>query len=125
EKHIERVEYHQGHVIFREGEPANDFFIVAKGSASAHLRPADGSDVRLMSFARGTVFGELAFLDAGTRSATVLSDSDLVCYVLSRKGLASLAERAPAAAMRLVSNLASELGLRLRDANRTIRTLAA
>jgi len=125
EQHVERVEYQQGHVIFREGEPANDFFIVAKGSASAHLRPSGGSDVRLMSFARGTVFGELAFLDAGTRSATVTSDTELVCYVLSRKDLASLAERAPATAMKLVSNLASELGLRLRDANRTIHTLAA
>jgi glutaminase len=78
-----------------------------------------------MSFSQGTVFGELAFLDAGTRSATVTSDSELVCYVLSRKDLASLAERAPAVATKLVSNLASELGLRLRDANRAIHTLAA
>lgn len=125
EKHIERVVYEKGRVIFREGEPANEFFIIAKGAASAHLRPAGSSDVRLMSFAQGTVFGELAFLDAGTRSATVTSDTELVCYVLSRKHLASVAERAPALAMKLVSNLACELGVRLRDANRTIHTLAA
>jgi SulP family sulfate permease len=125
EKHIERVVYKQGRVIFREGDRANEFFIIAKGSASAHLRPADGRDVRLMSFARGTVFGELAFLDAGTRSATVTSDSELVCYVLSRKDLASLAKRAPEVAMKLVNNLACQLGVRLRDANRAIHTLAA
>jgi sulfate permease, SulP family len=125
EKHLERIEYQQGQVIFREGDPANEFFVIAKGSASAHLRPADGSDVRLMSFAPGTVFGELAFLDAGKRSATVISDTALVCYVLRRKDLASLAERAPTAAMKLLGNLAGELGVRLRDANRTIHILAA
>jgi len=125
EKHLERIEYQQGQVIFREGDPANEFFVIAKGSASAHLRPADGSDVRLMSFAPGTVFGELAFLDAGKRSATVISDTALVCYVLRRKDLASLAERAPTTAMKLLGNLAGELGVRLRDANRTIHILAA
>jgi len=125
EKHAKRVVYEPARIIFKEGDPANEFFIIAKGSASAHLRPADGRDVRLMSFSQGTVFGELAFLDAGTRSATVTSDSELVCYVLSRKDLASLAERAPAVATKLVSNLAAELGVRLRDANRAIHTLAA
>lgn len=125
EKLVERVVYQQGRVVFREGDPANEFFIVAKGSASAHLRPAGGSNVRLMSFAPGTVFGELAFLDVGTRSATVTSDTELVCYVFSRKNLASLAERTPALAMQVVGNLACQLGVRLRDANRAIHTLAA
>ncbi|HET7362117.1 MAG TPA: SulP family inorganic anion transporter [Burkholderiales bacterium] len=125
EKHIKRVAYEQGRVIFREGDQANEFFIVAKGSASAQLRPQGGGDIRLMSFAQGTVFGELAFLDAGPRSATVTSDTELVCYVLSDKDLASLAERAPALTIKLVTNLARELGVRLRDANRTIQILEA
>jgi SulP family sulfate permease len=124
EKHIARVVYEGGGVIFREGDPANEFFIVAKGSASAHLRQA-GSNIRLMSFAQGTVFGELAFLDAGPRSATVTADSEVVCYVLSAKALAALAARAPAVAIKLVTNLGRELGLRLRDANRTIQSLEA
>jgi len=43
EKHVERVRYEAGQVLFREGDPANELFIIAKGIASAHLRPAGGS----------------------------------------------------------------------------------
>lgn len=124
-KHVERVVYERGHILFREGDPADEFFIIASGSASAYLHASAGNDIRLTTFAQGTVFGELAFLDAGKRSATVRSDSELVCYVLRRKDLASLAERTPGLAVKLVANLARELSLRLRDANRTIQGLEA
>ena len=125
EKHTQRAVYENGCVMFREGDAANELFVIARGSVSAYLRPAAGSDIRLQSFAAGTVFGELAFFDAGKRSATITCDTELVCYVLSRNGFASLAERAPAVAMKLISNLACQLGVRLRDANRTIHSLAA
>jgi len=122
EKHVERLVYEPGRVVFREGDPANEFFIVARGTASAFLRPAGGADIRLITFSPGTVFGELAFLDAGPRSATVTADSELVCYVLSAKELAALA---PAIAIKLLTNLGRQLGVRLRDANRTIQSLEA
>ena len=125
EKHVERKVFAPGQVIFREGDSANAFFIIARGTASAHLRPAAGGDLRLMTFAQGTVFGELAFLDAGPRSATVTSDTELVCYVVGGNDFASLAEKAPAVAVKLVTNLARQMGLRLRDANRTVQSLEA
>jgi SulP family sulfate permease len=123
EKHLERVVYEPGRVIFREGDPGNELFIIAKGTASAFLRQASGGDIRLVTFAPGTVFGELAILDAGTRSAAVATDHELVCYVLTGKDFASLSERAPAVAIKLLANLGRQLSHRLREANRTIQQL--
>ena len=74
-------------MIFREGDPGDELFVIAAGSASASLRQPTGGDIRLVTFAPGTVFGELAILDAGPRSATVTTDGELVCYVLSAEGL--------------------------------------
>jgi CRP-like cAMP-binding protein len=62
-------------------------------------------------------------LDAGTRSATVSTEEELVCYVLAGKEFAALSERKPAVAIKLLSNLARRMSLRLRDANRTIQQL--
>jgi hypothetical protein len=52
-------------------------------NVSAYLNQNNGRDIRLATFASGTIFGELAFLDAGPRSATVLADDDVICYVIS------------------------------------------
>jgi MFS superfamily sulfate permease-like transporter len=123
EKRLKRVVYEAGRVIFREGDPGNELFIIAKGTASASLRQAGGGDIRLVTFAPSTVFGELAVLDAGARSATVTTDSELVCYVLAGEDFAALSEQAPAVAIKLLANLARRMSHRLRDANRTIQQL--
>jgi len=123
EAHLERVAYEAGRVIFREGDPGDQLYLIAKGTASAFLHHAGERDIRLVTFDTGTVFGELAVLDAGARSATVTADNELVCYVLTAKDFAALSDRSPAVAIKLLANLASRLSQRLRDANRTIQQL--
>jgi CRP-like cAMP-binding protein/anti-anti-sigma regulatory factor len=123
EKHMKRVVHKAGHVLFREGEPGKELFIIVKGTASAFLPQEKGADIRLVTFATGTVFGELAILDSGARSATVIADSELVCYVLKEKDFAAMAEDQPELAIKLLSGLARQLSHRLRSANRTIEQL--
>jgi anti-anti-sigma factor len=123
ENHMERTRHAAGSVIFREGDPGKELLVLSKGHASAHLAQPDGGDVRLATFAPGTVFGELAILDAGPRSATVIADDDVECYVLSRTSFAALESDAPAIAIRVLANLGGELSVRLRRANRTIHQL--
>ena len=123
EKHFERRVYEPGREVFHEGAPGHEMFVIAKGSASAFLRRAGGGEMRLVTFAQGTAFGELAILDSGSRSARVTTEGGLVCYALSQESFAKLAAKAPATAIKLVSNLASLLSHRLREANRTIQQL--
>jgi MFS superfamily sulfate permease-like transporter/CRP-like cAMP-binding protein len=121
--HLTRVVHAKGSVIFSEGDPGKELFIIAKGTASAHLRQPSGGDIRLVTFAPGTVFGELAILDAGARSASVVANTDLVCHVLSEREFAALSARSPAVAIKLLASLGRELSGRLRRANRTIHQL--
>jgi CRP-like cAMP-binding protein len=118
-----RTSYPAGSVIFREGDPGKALFVLTKGHASACLAQPAGSDIRLVTFAPGTVFGELAILDGGPRSATVCADDAVDCYLLSREKFGSLETDAPAVAIKLLANLGAELSTRLRKANRTIHQL--
>jgi hypothetical protein len=122
EPHLQRTSYQQGDIIFREGDPGEEVFIVTKGTASAFLQ-SPNSAIRLATFAPGTVFGELAILDAGPRSATVVADEDLVCFVLTMSKYTALMERHPSVAMRILAAIGRELSGRLRTANRTIHQL--
>ena len=90
ERHTRRETFPRGKIIFREGDPGQELFIVTKGRASAYLKQINGGEIRLATFAPGTIFGELATLDAGPRSASVVADDDVVCYVFSDQQIACL-----------------------------------
>lgn len=122
---LERYAYRKGDIVFREGATSNELYIIAKGAASVRLRLAGTErETRLITFAPGTVFGELALLDQEARSATVEADEELVCYVLTRTRFESITARHPEVAIKLLINLGRELSSRLRRANRTIYQLA-
>ena len=123
EHHMRRETFPRGKIIFREGDPGSELFIVTKGSTSAYLNLINGGDIRLATFAPGTIFGELAILDTGPRSASVVADDEVICYLLSEQQFAALAKDAPAVAVKLLSGLGRELSRRLRRANQTIHQL--
>jgi CRP-like cAMP-binding protein/anti-anti-sigma regulatory factor len=123
EPRLTRVAHPKGGIIFHQGDSGTDLFIVTKGTASAYLHQPAGRDIRLVTFAPGTVFGELAILDAGPRSASIIADDDFVSFALSRAQFAALSAEAPAIAIKLLANLGRELSSRLRRADRMIDEL--
>jgi SulP family sulfate permease len=122
EPYLKRASYPAGAIIFRESEVGHEMLIVTKGTASAYLQ-LPNTNIRLATFAPGTIFGELAILDEGVRSATVVADKELVCRSLTASSFAALSAVSPSVAIRLLAAIARELSGRLRTANRTIHQL--
>jgi sulfate permease, SulP family len=122
EPYLKRASYPAGAIIFRENEVGNEVLFVMRGTASAYLQ-LPKTDIRLATFAPGTIFGELAILDEGVRSATVIADRELVCRTLTTSNFAALSARIPEVAIRLLAAIAHELSGRLRTADRTIHQL--
>ena len=114
-----------GEVVIAEGARQSELFLVTRGTASVHVREPDGRVTRVASFSAGTVLGELALLDHAPRSATVLADEELACFVLTEASFHELKASHPAIAINLLSNLAREVSGRLRRATQTIRHLAS
>jgi SulP family sulfate permease len=122
---MKRKVYQTGTVLFRMGDPGDEVLIATRGTASAYLHLPSGADIRLATFAPGTIFGELAILDQKPRAATVIADVELVCYGMSRADYAILADTSPSAAIQFMAAIGRELSGRLRSANRTIHQLEA
>ena len=121
---LSRRLYAKEEIVFREGDPGQQLFVIAKGEASVRIRPPGATrDIRLITFAPGTVFGEVALLDTEVRSASVQADEELVCYVLEQEVFQQLAGSHPGIAVTLLRNLGRELSNRLRRANRVIYQL--
>jgi anti-anti-sigma factor len=120
---LARREYARGDTVFREGGAGDELYVIVKGSASVKLRMTDdqgGREQRLITFASGTAFGEMALLDREVRSASVVADEPLVCYVLERAGYDKITREMHPIAIKLLTNLGRELSARLRRANRML-----
>ena len=110
-------------VIFREGDPGSELYILLAGQVSVRIRLEDGRDMRLSTFTEGVVFGEMALLEGVPRSATVVTDRDAVTLVLTVEAYQRLGVEHPSIALRLALNLARQMAGRLRRANTQIRAL--
>jgi len=123
---LKRREYPAGEVLFREGAAGDELYIIVSGSASVKLTIAGhghqnrGREQRLVTFAAGTAFGEMALLDREVRSAAVQADETLVCYVLDRPAYERIERDMPKIAIKLLTNLGVELSARLRESNRML-----
>jgi glutaminase len=122
---VEEAGFQAGDVIIKEGNPAEGLFFLAEGSVTVCLRMENGAaKKRISTITPGLVFGELALLDGGTRSADVIADLAVKCYILPVAKLEVLAKRHPEIHTQLMLNIARELSARLRRADAEIRSLS-
>ena len=94
----------KGETVIREGSGAAAFFIIDSGEASVSSK-----GVQLNALGPGDHFGEIALIDGGPRSATVIAATDLVCYGLTFWEFRPLVERNGTIAWKLLQALAKRL----------------
>ena len=97
--------------------------MMSRGTASVKVGAGQRREKRLASFSAGAVFGEIALLDEQPRSATVVADEDVVCYVLPEESYRALVRDHQSIAITLLRNLGRELSQRLRRASAAISQL--
>jgi CRP-like cAMP-binding protein len=73
-----RVEVDAGTTLTPEGQPGREFFVVEGGEASCSVR-----GVTRARFQRGDFFGEIALLDGGPRTATVIAETPMELVVFA------------------------------------------
>ena len=109
--------YLPGEVILKEGDPSDSMLVVLQGRASVMMRIGE-RDVRLSGMRRGSVVGELGFLDGAPRSASVVAQEPVLAYELTREAFDALRKQAPDTAFRIAQNLTLDIAARLRHTSR-------
>jgi CRP/FNR family transcriptional regulator, cyclic AMP receptor protein len=101
-------EYKAGEVIFREGDPATELFIVKSGTVEIRL-----GNRLLGTLPELSIFGEMALIDPGARSATAVAATDATIVPVGEKQFLFLVSRTPHFAL----NVMRVLVRRLRTSN--------
>lgn len=110
---LESVSVSSGTELFRLGDPADAFYLVARGSLGAFV-PAEGDPAgrRVNTLVAGNPFGEMALLGDHPRSATIRADTDAEVLRLERARFLALMHEEPTVALAIAASLGERLRAR-------------
>jgi CRP-like cAMP-binding protein len=117
---MRRVQFQPDQMIFSRGDPGRDLYLVLEGRIRLSVLSSEGRELSFDHAGPGNVFGEIATLDGGERTASATAISRVQAMVLPREVLIELIERNPKVAMAAIRFLCQ----RLRDTDQRLEAIA-
>lgn len=121
--------YQTGYTIFKENDNSDELYVIGRGSVQIIMNPSVVSAatnapqaIVLTELGQGQVFGELALVDQGLRSATAKVNRDKTEILrIPRQRLMLLCDTYPELGYKIMKNMAADLALKIRKTDLTIR----
>ncbi|MBW8058258.1 MAG: cyclic nucleotide-binding domain-containing protein [candidate division NC10 bacterium] len=111
----------QDAVIFNEGDPGDELYLIVKGKVRVSRQFALGGDETLDVLEEGQVFGEMAVIgDDVVRSATASAAEETILLVLKRGPFQQLLHKDRDLAYIVLWNLLRQVSGRLRATNEKV-----
>jgi CRP/FNR family cyclic AMP-dependent transcriptional regulator len=114
---IDLLRYSTGQSVFNYGDPGHALYIVRSGEVEIYVKNDQGEKIVLETSQSGDIFGEVALLDGGTRTAWVSALGDVELLRLDREHFEAYIRQCTPAAL----NLLSVAARRLRKSDEVIR----
>lgn len=106
----ETVTYAAGQTIFSAGDPGELMYVVQEGEVAIYL------DNRLIdTHGPGAIFGEMALIDAGPRSATAVASTDCKVVPISLQRFEFLVQQTPRFATNVMKVMVERLRRRMAE----------
>lgn len=97
------------HIVFHQGEPGREMYIVASGRLKISVISEEGRELSFFILHTGDIFGELALLDGERRSATVTTINACELLVLHMNDFKTLLKESHVIGLRMMSLLAGRV----------------
>jgi CRP-like cAMP-binding protein len=93
-----------GRTLCEQGAPGREAFVIVDGTAGVWI-----NGKKVATVGPGTCVGELALLDNGPRTATVVADTDVTALVIGVREFSSIIDDVPPMTHKLLRALASRI----------------
>ncbi len=118
----------KGDVLLRENDKSDEMYVIGRGGVEILVTPgfaSSGNDQEplvLTELRQGQIFGEMALVDEGVRSATArVSRNETLVLRIRRHRLLLLCDTYPELGYKIMRNLAVDLALKIRNTDLTLR----
>jgi CRP-like cAMP-binding protein len=110
ETHEMNRTYQTDDMIFAEGEPGDEIFIIKSGSVKI-VSITNNSEILLAVLKAGDIFGEMALLESKPRTACAIAYEECALMVVNRKNFDQMIKTQPQLIARLTTMLAERIWL--------------
>jgi CRP-like cAMP-binding protein len=115
------VSFSKGARLARQGEAARGAFLIRSGEAEAQVSLPGGGMLSVASFSAGAMFGEMALIERGVCSATVVAKTNVEGWFVGRDDFRALVASRDARALDVQRAITRTLAERLRALNAKVR----
>lgn len=119
-KQMRPVNFDPGQVIFSRGDRGSEIYLVTEGRVRLSILTLEGRELSFTHASEGHVFGEIATLDGGSRTADATAVGRVRALTLSHAALHRLIATMPGVAEAMIKFLCT----RLREADQQLESVA-
>jgi len=101
---LEEVTVPPQRVLCEQGSIGREFFLIVKGTAAVRR-----NNRKIATLGPGQYFGELALLDRRPRSATIVSETEMLLLVLGQRQFNGVLDAIPAMSRKLLAAMATRV----------------
>jgi CRP/FNR family cyclic AMP-dependent transcriptional regulator len=117
---MRRVDFDPDQMIFSRGDPGRDIYLVLEGRIRLSILSSDGRELSFAHAGPGSIFGEIATLDGGERTAGATAISKVQAMSLPQRAMLELIENNPKVATAAIRFLCT----RLRETDQRLEAIA-
>jgi CRP-like cAMP-binding protein len=111
----------RGARLVRQGEASRGAFILRTGEAEAQVALPGGGTLAVARFLEGDMFGEMALIERGVCSASVIAREAVEAWFIERDDFRAMVASREPAALEIQRDITRVLAARLRTLNTTVR----
>ena len=119
-RRFREARFERGAMIFARGDVGERLYVVAEGQVRLAIGASDGRELSFQIVGAGDLFGEIAVLDGGTRSAEAVAIAPTTAFLLSRADFEVVQGAHPEVARTVIAYLCQ----RLREISDKLEALA-
>lgn len=112
-REMKRYEYKAGEMLFQEGDPGDEMYVVVSGTVSIFIKDQAGEEVVLTEVKEGSYFGEMSIIDQTSRSAACRVLEDAVLLALHADDFTHIISTMPDSAAKMMNRMLSIIVERL------------
>ena len=116
------VSFPGGARLVRQGEASRGAFVIRRGSAEAQVALPGGGTLAVAQFGAGDMFGEMALIERGVCSASVLAREAVEAWFIERDDFRAMVASRDAAALEIQRTITRVLAAKLRALNEKVRS---
>ncbi len=95
----------KGTVLFREGDPGTEMFLILSGTIAVSVKTKDGGEVAIAELSTGEFLGEMSIIEDAPRSATATAVEDTVLKTLTGERFSRFIVETPTTASRIMQRM--------------------